>query len=156
MIQYGLACLLVCVLSLADRRAFPFALTILSGWLVGYAALQLSPTDYWRLWPILSAASAIVLTWLWRRAPDWRWKAVASLAGVMLLLDVAYLGFRWQRVPIEVEYARALDICLSVQLLLIGFRGAINVGCGLRDWLRGCMAGGPLVGHASHRKEAAE
>lgn len=153
---YGLACLLVCVLSLADRRAFPFALTILSGWLVGYAALQLSPTDYWRLWPLLSAASAVVLTWLWRRDPDWRWKAVAALAGVMLLLDVAYLGFRWQRVPIEVEYARALDICLLVQLLLTGFRGAINGWVGLWGGVRGRLAGWPVVGHASHRKEAAE
>lgn len=156
MIHYGLACMFVCVLSLADRRAIPIALTVLVGWTTAYLFGLAVPEWAWRTWAPISAVSAILLTWFWHRDPDWRWKAVASLAGVMLFLDVAYLGFRWQRVPIEVEYSRALDFCLSAQLLLIGFRGAINAGIGFWRGLCGRMARGSMAGDPAYRKEAAE
>ena len=151
MIHYGLACLFVCVLSLADRRAIPFALTIFAGWIVGYIGGLVTP-DAWRMWPLISAVSGIILTQFYILDRNWRWKAVASLAGAMLLLDLLYLGFRWQRIPIEVEYSRALDIALVVQLLLVGYRGGINVGIGLLSWLRRGMGRGSLVGHTAHRK----
>jgi hypothetical protein len=152
MIHYGLACMFVCVLSLADRRAIPIALTVLVGWTTAYLFGLAVPEWAWRTWAPISAVSAILLTWFWHRDPDWRWKAVASLAGVMLLLDVAYLGFRWQRVPIEVEYSRALDFCLSLQLLLIGFRGVTNGWNSFwRRLFRGLGRGG-LVGHEAYRK----
>lgn len=151
MIQYGLACLLVCVLSLADRRALPFAVVILSGWMIGYVT-GFHP-DGWRLWPLISATSAVALTYFWHRDPDWRWKAIAALAGTMLFLDVLYLGLRWQRVPVELQYSRALDFCLLAQLALVGYRGGINVGNSLWSRMRGRLDRGPLAGHATRKAE---
>lgn len=151
MIEYGAACLLVCILTYFDRRAAPFAFTILSGWLLGF----LGPLA----WPWISAASVVTLFWLASHDDQWRWKVVTGLAAFMLLLDVIYFWFRWQGLHIEVEYAQALDWCLKAQLVLIGFMGLWNgivlLGSWGRDHLRGGnrLAIGRLV--RSVRKEAA-
>lgn len=153
MIGYGIACLVVCALSFSDRRAMPFAFIILAGWLFGAVSGAISE-DAWRLWPAISAVSATALYAFHLRDPDRRWALVSAVAGAMLLLDVLYLGFRWQRVPIEVEYSRALDFGLSVQLLIIGYQGAINGWVGFWDRVRGGVDKRHGLAGASVRKEA--
>lgn len=134
MIEYGAACLLVCALTYFDRRAAPFALTILTGWVLGF----LGPLA----WPWISAGSVLTMTWLSLRYPHWRWTAVTMIAAFMLLLDLIYFWFRWRGVHIEVEYASALDWCLKAQLLLIGFLGAWNGIVLLGSWGRDNLRGG--------------
>lgn len=129
MILYGLACLLVVALSLADRRALPFALVILGGWLAGFGSGGLSPDDSWRVWPAISAASSIALFALWKKHGVWWGGATAACAASMLFLDGFYLWSRGQGLQIEVEYSRALDAMLLVQLALVtigGHRGRVE------------------------------
>lgn len=141
-LAFGLACFLVCGLSCYDKPARPFAFVLLAGWIAGFCP--------WQLWPLVSLASASALFWLHlHRTTSWSaW--VASLAGVMLLADVIYLWFRWQKIPVEVEYAEALDLGLICQLGLVGYRGGINAWLRLWDWgFRGVC--GPRLRHRSRR-----
>lgn len=129
MIFYGLACLSVVVLSLADRRALPFALTLLGGWLVGFCLGWLLPDSAWKVWPAISAFSSIALFSLWKKHGVWWGGATAACAASMLLLDGFYLWSRGQGLQIEVEYSRALDAMLLVQLALVtigGHRGRVE------------------------------
>ena len=137
MIEYGLACVLVCLLSFLDRRASPYALTILTGWTVAYVLGLLIPETAWRSWSVISLFSASVLFWLHLRRPIPGSAAIASIAAVMLALDVAYLWFRWHGVRVEVEYSHALDAGLICQLLLIGAGGIANGWVGVRAWVSG-------------------
>lgn len=156
MISYGLACVVVCALSYFDARARPFAFVIMLGWLSGYCLGVVAPDSAYRLWPLISLVSGVVLYSFWLQDRQAKWKAVSLLAGVMLCLDVLYLGLRWQRVPVELEYSRALDFCLAVQLVLIGWKGAINAGVGLWRWLPGRLHLGALADRPPLRKEASE
>jgi hypothetical protein len=122
-IEYGVACLVVLALSLADRRVTLYALTILVGWAAGFTAYKISPEESWRIWPLISMVSALCLLGLSRRHAFWWSKPVAALAGAMLMLDGLYVVMRYQSVQIEVEYARALDLALIAQLSLIGWGG---------------------------------
>lgn len=129
MIEYGIACTAVVVIALMfERRAVPFALTILAGWCAGFLAPQ------W--WPWISVASGLALFWFMKRDFHWRWAAVTALAGTMLLLDLIYLWFRWKGFHIEVEYANALTRGLEAQLLLTGIGGVGNAVLLLLSWGR--------------------
>lgn len=133
MIGYGIACVLVCALSLFDKRAIPYAIVIFLGWIAGFAG--------WQYWPLVSLVSASALFWLHIYRPIPVSPAVAALAALMLCADVIYLWFRWQRIPIEVEYGTALNIGLTCQLVLIGHVGAINAGDMLGSWLSSRLRG---------------
>lgn len=133
MIGYGIACLAVLALSFFDRRAMPYAFVILLGWVAGFMG--------WQYWPLVSLVSASTLFWLHIYRPIPVSPAVAALAALMLIADVIYLWFRWQRIPIEVEYATALNIGLTCQLVLVGHVGAINGGDLLGSWLSGRLRG---------------
>lgn len=139
---FGLACALVCGLSYFDRQARPFAVTLLAGWLAGFFP--------WTFWPLISLMSATTLFWLHINRTTRYSALVASLASAMLLADVVYLWFRWQRAPVEVEYAYALDLGLICQLGLVGYGGGINAW--LRFW-RWCVHSlrGPRVRYRSER-----
>lgn len=137
MIEYGLACLFVCALSFFDRRASPYAFTILIGWSVAYWLGLVTPETAWRSWSLISLLSASALFWLHLRRPIPGSAAIASIAAVMLALDVAYLWFRWHGVRVEVEYSQALDAGLICQLLLIGAGGIANGWVGVRTWVSG-------------------
>lgn len=126
MIAYGLACLLVCVLSLADRRALPWALVISAGWVAGF-----SGPSYW---PLISLCVCIATLFLFLNNPTKTGSAVHALAVVMLALDVWYYANLYAGRYVGVEYAQALNAGLIAQLVLIGMRGGINVGVSLREW----------------------
>lgn len=132
-----------------------FALTILAGWLSGFAAGLLIPENAWLTWPLISALSGVALAYLWKRYGFWWGRIVALLAGVMLLADGLYLGFRVQNVPIEVVYSRALDVCLQAQLLLIGVGGLRSGWLGFLDRISRHLFRRPLVAHARSSAEEA-
>lgn len=134
MIEYGAACLLVCVLTYFDRRAAPYAFTIMAGWILGF----IGPLA----WPWISTGSVLTMAWLNQRNPHWRWRIVTLIAAFMLALDLIYFWFRWRGVHIEVEYAMTLDWCLKAQLVLIGFMGLWNGIVLLGSWGRDHLRGG--------------
>ncbi len=140
---FGLACLIVCGLSYFDRQARPYALTLLAGWLLGFFP--------WQFWPLVSLLSATTLFWLHLNRTTRYSAMVASLACLMLLADVIYLWFRWQKIPVEVEYAHALDLGLICQLGLVGYGGGISVALLLRDWCRRGLYS-PRLHHRSRRR----
>lgn len=159
MIGYGIACLIVCCLSAFDRRAMPFALTVLLGWLVGYVAgWGNNPEAILKAWMTISLVSSLVLFSLYRLDQQRRWMIVAAIAVAMLGIDVIYSWLRLNGIPAEIAHSKALDAGLTAQLFLIGYRGACNAGVlfwrGVRRYLpRRRMAAVPT---ASRKKEAAE
>lgn len=115
MIEYGVALLVVCALSLLDRRSLPYALTLSGGWLAGFAGVE------W--WPFISIASGFVLTCLLtHRSPLWAW-LIAACVPLMLLCDAAYLLGLANNVYLGVEYANTLNVLFAVQLLAGGWPG---------------------------------
>lgn len=142
-VGFGIALLVVCALSLFDRRAMPYAFTLLLGWLAG---LSLG----WQSWPLISLMSATTLFWLHINRTTRYSALVASLASAMLLADVVYLWFRWQRAPVEVEYAYALDLGLICQLGLVGYGGGINAWLRFWGWCVHSLRG-PRVRYRSER-----
>jgi hypothetical protein len=124
-IGYGIALLAVCLLSILDRRSLPFALILLVGWLAGFAGF--------RYWTVISILSGLSLA-LARCSPLWA-RIIASCVPVMLLCDVVYFWALYRGVYIGVEYARGLDLLLSVQLLACSYPGARRGGRLLVVWL---------------------
>jgi hypothetical protein len=126
-IGYGIALLAVCLLSLLDRRSLPFALILLAGWLAGFAGFQ--------YWTVISILSGLALALALRRcSPLWA-RIIASCVPVMLLCDVVYFWALYRGVYIGTEYARCLDLLLSVQLLACSYPGARRGGRLLVVWL---------------------
>lgn len=128
MIEYGIALLVVCALSVLDKKAMPYALTLSVGWLAGFAGAA--------FWPAISFGICSATLLLYRREPTWWGQAVHLLAVAMLLADVLYWACVVQGAYIGVEYAYALNVGLALQLLLVGHQGAINGWIGLRDLCR--------------------
>lgn len=126
MIEYGVACLVVLALSLLDKRATPFALTILGGWLSGFLG--------WQFWAVISLVCGLTFFWLFLNDRQWKWGLVAAIEGASLALDILYLWFRWRGIPIEVEYANALTFGLVLKLALVGSGGLLNGWILLRSW----------------------
>lgn len=154
MILYGIACLAVLVLSLPDRRVMPFALVILAGWIAGFLTGYASPHDAWRVWPVISSLSSVALYALWRQHGFWWGGLAAACAASMLLLDGFYLWSLGQGLQIEVEYSRALDAMLLVQLALVtigGHRGRVGLVHRLRDRLGRAHLAGHARGSAEGR-----
>lgn len=152
MIQYGIACLLVCLLALPDKRVMPFALTISAGWVSAAILGKLSPDHAWMAWPFISAVSGVILYRLSQRYRFWWAMPVAALAGAMLMLDGLYVVCRYLGVQIEVEYSRALDLALIAQLSLIGYGGLVSDG-GFLAWMRSRLRRGDRVVYARSRAE---
>jgi hypothetical protein len=165
-IGYGIACLIVCLLSAFDRRAMPFAITILSGWLVGYMTTWGEDGGaILKAWMTISTVSALVLYGFsrldheaHRSSPQRRWFVVTAIAVAMLCLDVIFAAYRARGVDIAPQHSKALDVGLIAQLVLIGQRGAINAGAVFwrrlpRHLFRRRVAAVPA---ASRKKEAAE
>ncbi len=130
-----------------------FGLTIFAGWLFSCALGLVFPDWAWRSWPAVSAASGIALTALWKRYGFPWGRAVAALAGAMLLLDGVYLGYRSQNVPVEVAYSRALDAALLCQLILIGGAGVRSDWVGFLGRVRGRLGRRARMAHARQGSE---
>jgi len=130
-----------------------FALTILAGWSLAYTLGLAFPDWAWRSWPAVSAVSGVTLTALWKRYRFPWAKAVAALAGAMLLLDGVYLGYRSQNVPVEVAYSRALDAALIGQLVLIGMAGVRSDWVGFLGRLRSCLGRIPRLANVRQGSE---
>lgn len=93
----------------------PYSLTLLAGWLAGFAGVE------W--WPFISIASGCVLTCLLtHRSPFWAW-LIAACVPLMLLCDAAYLLGLANNVYLGVEYANTLNALFAVQLLAAGWPG---------------------------------
>jgi hypothetical protein len=119
MIEYGIACGIVVLLSLANRDALPWAILLLCGWVAGFAGHA--------FWPYISLSICLV-TLFWFLDKPTQWKAgVHAVADVMFALDVWYLWQLNQGVYAGVEYANALTLGLIVQLALVGWQGVGNV-----------------------------
>lgn len=115
MIEYGVALLVVCALSLLDRRSLPYALTLAAGWLAGFAGAE--------FWPFISIASGFVLVCLLNhKSPTWAW-VIACCVPLMLLCDGVYLWGLANNVYLGVEYATALNVLFAVQLFAVGWPG---------------------------------
>lgn len=145
MIEYGVALLVVCVLSLMDRRAMPYALTLSGGWLLGFGPPE--------AWPAISLLLCSVTLLLYLRDRTWWGLAIHTLAVLMLLADVLYWSLLVQGTYIGIEYAYSLNVGLALQLVLVGHRGAINGWTGLLDWSRQRVF--RPVAHARHHAEEA-
>lgn len=156
MIGYGIACVIVCLLSAFDRRAMPFGLTILCGWLVGFMSSWADSQDAMlRAWVLISLVSSLILFSLYRLDQQKRWLMVAAIAGAMLMLDVVYLELRRRGIPAEVQYSKALDAGLTAQLLLIGYRGAWNAISLFRNRMRRHLHRGRVAAEPSAAREKA-
>ena len=115
MIEYGVALFAVCALSLLDKRAMPYALTLSAGWLAGFAGYE------W--WPTISVASGCVMAWLLsRHSPLWA-VIIACCIPLMLICDAAYLWGLSNNVYWGEQYAATLDKLLQVQILAAGWPG---------------------------------
>lgn len=146
MTTFGIALLWVCALSLLDKRALPFSLILAAGWIAGFAGYQ------W--WPVISLASgSLMAVLLHRRSPAWA-KVCVSCVPLMLLCDAAYLWALAQNVYLGVEYATALNVLFTVQLLAVGWPGGrrgvrllvVGIRRADRRWLAGLGSeadGGP-------------
>jgi len=139
------ALLVVCVLSLMDKQALPYALTLSSGWLLGFGPVE--------AWPAISLGICTVTLYLCRRDKTWWGAAIHSLAVGMLLMDVLYWSMLVQGKYIGVEYATALNAGLAVQLILVGHRGVKRGWTGLLDWSRQRVFR-PVADAGHHAKEA--
>lgn len=115
MTVFGLALLWVCALSLLDKRALPWAMILAAGWVAGFSGYQ------W--WPVISLASGSLMAFLLHsRSPAWA-LVCASCVPLMLICDAAYLWALAQNVYLGVEYATALNVLFTVQLLAVGWPG---------------------------------
>lgn len=126
MIEYGVAILVVLALTALDRRATPFALVILAGWLAGFLG--------WQFWAGISLVCGLTFFWLFLKDRDRRWATVTAIEGAALFVDVLYLWFRWRGIDVGVEYANALTFGLICKLALIGSGGLWNGVVLLRSW----------------------
>ena len=145
MIEYGVSCLVVCALSLLDKRAMLYALTLSGGWLLGFGPPE--------AWPAISLGICAVTLFLCRRDRTWWGAAIHAIAVGMLLMDVVYWSFLVQGTYIGVEYAMALNLGLAAQLILVGSRGAKRGWSGLLDWCSSRLRR-PAVHGGCHAKEA--
>jgi len=114
-IEYGLALLALCALCLMDRRALPFALILLSGWLLGFLPVE--------FWPLISIASGTaMILFLNHRSPFLHWLIVCCVPP-MLYCDAVYFWMLSRGVYFGVEYANTLNAFLWVQMMACGFTG---------------------------------
>ncbi len=145
MIEYGIALLVVCGLSFFDKRAMPYALTLLAGWLLGFGPAE--------AWPAISLGICL-MTLIQCRKDGTSWgAAIHAIAVGMLLMDVVYWSMLVQGVYIGVEYAETLNAGLTAQLILVGYQGVKNGWIGLLDW-RGSGVRRDALSGARHAKEA--
>lgn len=127
MIGFGIALAVVCALSLFDRRALPYALLLSAGWLLGFGPAE--------AWPFVSILSGLGFVWLLRKGgPPWAWIA-ACCVPPMLLCDAIYFWMLSQGVYLGPEYATTLNTLFAVQLLAIGWPGALRGGRSFVSWL---------------------
>lgn len=132
---YGLACLIVVLLGLVDRRSLPYAVILSSGWLAGFLPVE--------VWWFISVAELSAMTAFIHRATPWQFKAIAVCVLPMLLLDAYYWLMDWLLgVYVGVEYASGLNTLLTIQLFLCGMTGGWRVGRIAILWSRGLFDAG--------------
>lgn len=127
MIEYGIACVLVCLLSALDRRAMPYALLLAGWWGLGFLPPETAPAI------TIIMACLIILYAEQRKAREWWDWAIVGLLPFMAMADAWYQAGLAFGVYRPVEYAYALNIMFSVQLACVAFPGGRRiVGVGVR------------------------
>lgn len=127
MIEYGIACVFVCVLSAFDRRAMPYALLLTLWWILGFLPPETAPVI------TIIMACLIMIYAEQRKAREWWDWVIVGLLPFMAMADAWYQAGLAFGVYRPVEYAYALNIMFSVQLACVAFPGGRRiVGVGVR------------------------
>lgn len=148
MIEYGVACALVCALSAFDLRAMPYALLLSVWWVLGFLPPETAPV-------VTIIMSCLIVLYAEKREREWWDWVIIGCLPFMALADAIYQAKLAIGVYSPVEYAYALNILFSIQLACVAYPGGRRiVGVGVRlgrvfsRWCRGAGLGHREAGEA--------
>lgn len=148
MIEYGIACALVCAVSALDVRAMPYALLLSVWWVLGFLPPETAPV-------ITIIMSCLIVLYAEKREREWWDWVIIGCLPFMALADAIYQAKLAIGVYSPVEYAYSLNILFSIQLACVAYPGGRRiVGVGVRlgrvfaRWRRGSGLGHREAGKA--------